>query len=212
MNVDWPFLIGILAAGTMTIGNALAIQQNNVKRILAYSSIAHAGYMLMSASILSVSAVNAILFYLAIYLFMNLGAFFFAIFISNKLNVNTVEEYKGLGYRSPLMSSIMVILLVSLTGLPPTAGFIGKVYLFAALIESDSFYWLAVVGILNSVISLFYYFSIARSMWLDEPDDKTKINPHPAIGVIIIICSIPTILFGLKWGILHDFIYQNITF
>ena len=137
MNVDWPFLIGILAAGTMTIGNALAIQQNNVKRILAYSSIAHAGYMLMSASILSVSAVNAILFYLAIYLFMNLGAFFFAIFISNKLNVNTVEEYKGLGYRSPLMSSIMVILLVSLTGLPPTAGFIGKV--FRSLSENSNF-------------------------------------------------------------------------
>ena len=212
LNVDWPFLIAVLAAGTMTIGNFLAIQQNNVKRILAYSSIAHAGYMLMCGAILSTNAINAILFYLVVYLFMNLGAFFFAIFISNKLGVENVEDYKGLGYKSPLMASIMVLLLVSLTGLPPTAGFIGKVYLFAALIESNSFYWLAVVGILNSVVSLFYYFNIARSMWLDEPSDDSKINPHPAISVIIIICSVPTILFGIKWGILHDFIYKCISF
>ena len=212
LNVDWPFLIAVLAAGTMTIGNTLAIQQNNVKRILAYSSIAHAGYMLMCGAILSSSAVNAILFYLVIYLFMNLGAFFFAIFISNKMGVENVEDYKGIGYKSPLMASLMVLLLVSLTGLPPTAGFIGKVYLFAALIESETFYWLAVVGILNSVVSLFYYFNIARSMWLDEPDDDSKINPHPAISVIIIICTIPTILFGIKWGILHDFIYNSILF
>lgn len=212
LNIDWPFLIAVLAAGTMTIGNTLAIQQNNVKRVLAYSSIAHAGYMLMCASILSSSAINAILFYLVTYLFMNLGAFFFAIFISNKLGVENVEDYKGLGYKSPLMASLMVLFLVSLTGLPPTAGFIGKVYLFSALIESNSFYWLAVVGILNSVISLFYYFNIARSMWLDEPSDDTKINPHPAISAVIILCSIPTIIFGLKWGILHDFIYNSILF
>lgn len=212
LNIEWPFLIAVLAAGTMTIGNTLAIQQNNVKRILAYSSIAHAGYMLMCGAILSSSAVNAILFYLVIYLFMNLGAFFFAIFISNKMGVENIEDYKGIGYKSPLMASLMVLLLVSLTGLPPTAGFIGKVYLFAALIESDTFYWLAVVGILNSVVSLFYYFNIARSMWLDEPDDDSRISPHPAISVIIIICTVPTILFGLKWGILHDFIYNSILF
>tara|TARA_S200000501_G_C20865600_1_gene761804 strand:- start:1615 stop:3072 length:1458 start_codon:yes stop_codon:yes gene_type:complete len=212
LDVEWPFLIAVLATGTMTIGNLLAIQQNNVKRILAYSSIAHAGYMLMCGAILSANAINAILFYLVIYLFMNLGAFSFAIFISNKLNVENIEDYKGLGYKSPLMASIMVLFLVSLTGLPPTAGFIGKVYLFAALIESNSFYWLAVVGILNSVVSLFYYFNIARSMWLDEPNDDSKISPHFAISIIIIICSIPTMLFGIKWGILHDFIYENILF
>jgi len=212
LNVDWPFLIAILAAGTMTIGNVLAIQQNNVKRILAYSSISHAGYMLMCGAIMSSNAIRAIMFYIVIYMFMNLGAFFYAIFISNKLGVENVDEYKGLGYKSPLMASIMVIFLVSLTGLPPTAGFVGKVYLFSALIESKTFYWLAVVGILNSVVSLFYYFNIARAMWLDEPKDDSVINPHPAISVIIIICSIPTILFGLKWGILHDFIYNSIIF
>ena len=212
LNVDWPFLIAILAAGTMTIGNVLAIQQNNVKRILAYSSISHAGYMLMCGAIMSNSAIKAILFYIVIYMFMNLGAFFYAIFISNKLGVENVDEYKGLGYKSPLMASIMVIFLISLTGLPPTAGFIGKVYLFSAIIESKTFYWLAVVGILNSVVSLFYYFNIVRSMWFDEPKDDSTINPHPAIGVIIIICSIPTILFGLKWGMLHDFINNSILF
>ena len=112
LNVDWPFLIAILAAGTMTIGNVLAIQQNNVKRILAYSSISHAGYMLMCGAIMSNSAIKAILFYIVIYMFMNLGAFFYAIFISNKLGVENVDEYKGLGYKSPLMASIMVIFLM----------------------------------------------------------------------------------------------------
>ena len=206
LNVDWPFLIAVLAAGTMTIGNVLAVQQNNVKRILAYSSIAHAGYMLMCASILSVSAIKAIMFYLVIYLFMNLGAFFFAIFISNKCEVEDVEGYKGLGYKSPLMASLMVLLLVSLTGLPPTAGFIGKVYLFSALIESKTFYWLAVVGILNSVVSLFYYFKIVKVMWLDEPKDESKITPKLALSILIIICSIPTLVFGLKWDLLLEFI------
>ena len=166
----------------------------------------------MCGAIMSNSAIKAILFYIVIYMFMNLGAFFYAIFISNKLGVENVDEYKGLGYKSPLMASIMVIFLISLTGLPPTAGFIGKVYLFSALIESKTFYWLAVVGILNSVVSLFYYFNIVRSMWFDEPKDDSTINPHPAIGVIIIICSIPTILFGLKWGMLHDFINNSILF
>ena len=98
--------------GTMTIGNVLAIQQNNVKRILAYSSISHAGYMLMCGAIMSNSAIKAILFYIVIYMFMNLGAFFYAIFISNKLGVENVDEYKGLGYKSPLMASIMVIFLL----------------------------------------------------------------------------------------------------
>tara|TARA_B100000029_G_scaffold507856_1_gene593424 strand:- start:525 stop:1724 length:1200 start_codon:yes stop_codon:yes gene_type:complete len=206
LNVEWQFLVAVLAAGTMTIGNFLAIQQTNVKRILAYSSIAHAGYMLMSATILSENAVKAIMFYLVVYLFMNLGAFIFAIFISNKLDIEDVDDYKGLGFRTPLNASLMVLFLVSLTGLPPTAGFIGKVYLFSALIESQSFYWLAVVGILNSVVSLYYYFNIARSLWLDESEEKDTILPHPVIGIILFICCIPTVVFGLKWDSLTRFI------
>lgn len=206
LNVDWQFLIAVLSAGTMTIGNFLAIQQKNVKRILAYSSIAHAGYMLMAATILSENAVKAIMFYLVVYLFMNLGAFIFAIFISNKLGVENVDEYKGVGFRTPLNACLMVIFLVSLTGLPPSAGFVGKVYLFSALIESKTFYWLAVVGILNSVVSLFYYFNIAKSLWLEDPTDEGFIKPHPAIGTIIFICCIPTVLFGLKWDSLTRFI------
>ena len=196
----------------MTIGNFLAIQQKNVKRILAYSSIAHAGYMLMAATILSENAVKAIMFYLVVYLFMNLGAFIFAIFISNKLDVENVDEYKGLGFRNPFNACLMVIFLVSLAGLPPSAGFIGKVYLFSALIESKTFYWLAVVGILNSVVSLFYYFNIARSLWLDDPTDEGSIKPHPAIGVIIFICCVPTVLFGLKWDSLIHFIDSSFQF
>jgi len=125
-GIDWPLLIALLSAVTMTVGNLMAIQQDNVKRMLAFSSIAHAGYMLMAFSILSEKAVLAIMLYLTMYFFMNLGAFITVIYAENKLNAHTMDEWRGFGKKAPLLGVLMTILLMSLTGLPPTAGFVGK--------------------------------------------------------------------------------------
>ncbi|MBL7023424.1 MAG: NADH-quinone oxidoreductase subunit N [Candidatus Marinimicrobia bacterium] len=206
LGLEWPVLIAILSAATMTLGNFVAVYQNNVKRMLAYSSIAHAGYMLMAITVLSNTAIISVVFYLTIYLFMNLGAFFIAIFVENKLKAKTIEEWKGLGFRSPLVAGAMVLLLMSLTGLPPTAGFIGKVYVFSALIENDQFYWLLVVAILNSVVSLFYYFRIVKSMYLVGTDETAKVTPHPVILGCILVLSFPVILLGIYWSPLITFI------
>ena len=200
LGLEWPTLIAILSASTMTLGNFVAVYQNNVKRMLAYSSIAHAGYMLMAVTVLSDSAIKAVMFYLTIYLMMNLGAFFITIFVENKLNAKTIEEWKGLGFRSPIIAGVMIILLMSLTGLPPTAGFIGKVYVFSALIENDQFWWLLIIAILNSVVSLFYYFRIAKSMYLVGTDETSKVTPHPVILGGILVLSIPVLVLGIYWN------------
>ncbi|MBC8478979.1 MAG: NADH-quinone oxidoreductase subunit N [FCB group bacterium] len=211
-GVDWPTLIALLSAITMSVGNLIAIQQDNVKRMLAYSSIAHAGYMLMAFTILGNEAKTAIMMYLVIYLFMNLGAFYMVIFAENKLDAHTFDDWKGLGYKAPLLSVMMTMLLISLTGLPPSAGFIGKLYLFAAIIGAKQFYWLAVIGVLNSVISLFYYFRIAKSMWLHTEEDKTPVRAHPVVTTIIVLLTIPTLLLGLYWTPLYNFVQNSLSF
>ncbi len=210
-GVDWTSIVAVLSAVTMTVGNILALQQDNVKRMLAYSSIAHAGYMLMAVCISSNSAIIAVMFYLLIYVFMNLGAFFVAIFAANTLDAHNVEDFNGLGKKSPLIGASMVIFLLSLTGIPPTAGFIGKVYLFSALISSHQFYWLAMIAIINTVMSLFYYFRIAKSMYFEHSSNDTEpINAHPAILGAILVCVIPTTLLIINWNPLYRFIESSI--
>ena len=141
--LPWSSIISLLAVLTMTLGNIVALQQNNIKRMLAYSSVAHAGYMLLAMPAMSSDAIYAIMLYLVMYMFMNLGAFFVIILVKNKTGGETFDDYKGLGWEMPAVGVCMTIFMVSLTGLPPTAGFIGKFYIFAALIKGgNSFYWL----------------------------------------------------------------------
>ena len=163
--VDWPFLFAALSALTMTVGNLVAVKQNNVKRLLAYSSIAHAGYMLMGFVLLSSAGIEAILFYLVVYLFMNLGAFYVVVLVSNATRGEEISDFTGLGSRAPFAAVALAIFLFALTGIPPFSGFIGKVYLFAEVIHRGV-YWLAVVAALNSVVSLYYYARIVRAMFL----------------------------------------------
>ncbi|MEX2117226.1 MAG: NADH-quinone oxidoreductase subunit N [Bacteroidota bacterium] len=201
---EWNNLFAILAVLTMTLGNLVAVWQNNLKRLLAYSSIAHAGYMLMGVVILSDKGIAAILIYFVVYLFMNLGAFFVVMLVANKTGSEDIDSYKGLGHRSPLLAVAMVIFLISLTGLPPTAGFIGKLYLFIALLDAQ-WIWLAVVGALNSVISLYYYVRILRNMFLREPEkDSTPIQfSFPQIALLFVLL-VPTVLLGLYFAPLVD--------
>ena len=210
-GINWPALIAVASAITMTLGNLLAIQQKDVKRLLAYSSISHVGFMLMAFVFISPEAVRAIMLYLFIYLFMNLSAFYMAIFASNKLNAHVIDDWKGMGRINPILSAFMVLSLLSLTGLPPTAGFVGKVYVFAELFKHQQFYWLAVVAILNSVVSLYYYFSIVKAMYLDEVETPVEaIEAHPVIKWSIILFSAQNILFFIYWEPLIEFIDNSI--
>ena len=212
-NINWPTLIAVGSAITMTLGNLLAVQQEDVKRLLAYSTISHVGFMLMAFAIISPEAIRAIMLYLFIYLFMNLAAFYMAIFASNKLNAHHIKDWKGMGKMNPILSFFMTLTLLSLTGLPPTAGFVGKVYVFAELFKHQQFFWLAVVAILNSVVSLYYYFKIVKSMYLDEAEGVVdKITAHPVVNWSIIIFSAQNLLFFIYWAPLVKFIEKSISF
>ena len=163
-NIPWANLLSLLAILTMTLGNVVALQQDNIKRMLAYSSIAHAGYMLLAMPVMSSESIYAIMIYLVMYLFMNLGAFFVVILVKNKTGGETFDDYKGLGWEMPTVGICMTIFMVSLTGLPPTAGFVGKFYIFASLIKGgSSFYWLVFAGAINSVVSLYYYLKVVNN-------------------------------------------------
>ncbi len=196
-SIDWHSVIAVLSILTMTIGNLVAVWQTNMKRLLAYSSIAHAGYLLMAVTVMNDNGVSAVLIYFFFYMLMNLGAFFVIQLIANKLESENIDDYIGLGYRSPVIGVCLTIFLISLTGLPPTAGFIGKLYVFTSVINSG-FLWLAVIGVLNSVISLYYYAKIIRNMYLrDVESTKTRLKYSPIVILIVLFLAIPTLIFGI---------------
>lgn len=212
-GVPWQNILMVLAAITMTVGNLVAIQQDNIKRLLAYSSIAHAGYILMAVPVLSLEGIYAIIFYIIVYLFMQLGAFFIAIVVSNLYGTETIDEYSGIGWKSPYLGFFMAIFMFSLTGIPPTAGFIGKMYLFAALINGGSqFYWLAIIGVLNSVISLYYYMRVVKVMYFEGEQEKDLYRPAGASAAIILATGIPSIFFGIRWSFLADWVNSSLKF
>jgi NADH-quinone oxidoreductase subunit N len=196
--VNWPLLFAVLSAVTMTVGNLVAVKQDNVKRLLAYSSIAHAGYMLMGFVLLSPAGLKAILFYLVVYLFMNLGAFYVVVLVGNATNGEDISNFAGLGSRAPFAAVALAVFLFALTGLPPFSGFIGKVYLFAEVINRGM-YWLVVVAGLNSVVGLYYYARIVRSMFLEEPRDASAIPVAVVPRAMLVLLVAPTLLLGVYW-------------
>lgn len=211
--VDWQFIIAVLSVLTMTLGNLVAIWQNNLKRLLAYSSIAHAGYLLMGVVVMDDVGVAAVLIYFLMYLFMNLGAFLVVMLLANKIGSEDLEDYAGIGYRAPVLGVSMVIFLISLTGLPPTAGFIGKLYIFTAVINAGSeWLWLAVVGVLNAVISLFYYVKIFRNMFVRgvDQEEKETYTFHPLAIALLMALVIPTLLFGIYFGPIIDWANNSV--
>jgi len=196
-GVHWVDLVAILAVLSMTIGNLVAVWQNNLKRLLAYSSIAHAGYMLSAVVVLSNEGLSAIMVYFAVYLFMNLGAFYAVMLIADKTGSEDIDEYRGLGSRSPFLAVALAIFLVSLTGLPPTAGFVGKLYIFAALIKGG-WTWLAIVAALNSVIALYYYVRVFRNMFLRSVEPSAPpVTLSWVQNIAVLVLLVPTLLLGL---------------
>ena len=194
-SVDWGLLLAVVSALTMTVGNLAALPQRNVKRLLAYSSIAHGGYLLMGGVLLTSDGLSAILFYLIVYLFMNLGAFYVVILVANDSGSEMIEGFRGLSSRSPLIAGAMMIFLISLTGIPPFAGFFGKFFLFKAVIDSG-FYWLAFIGLLNSVISLYYYARIIKAMYFESADETESFYSTKSALVLLTVFVIPTIFIG----------------
>jgi len=211
LNLPWPQLLAVLSVLTMTLGNLVAIQQKSVKRMLAYSSIAHAGYMLMALPTLSQQGVYAIMLYVVMYLFMNLGAFFIVIYVKGQVGGETFKDFQGLGWRMPVVGVTMSIFMFSLTGVPPTAGFIGKFYLFAAVIKSGPhLYWLAIVGALNSVVSLYYYLRVVKAMYLQGEPSSTLVVPRPLMLVLLVALAVPTVLLGIYWAPVANWVSNSL--
>ena len=209
----WAFIGGLLAMGTMIVGNFTALNQNNVKRMLAYSSIAHAGYMLLGFCVFNQAGVQAVVFYIVVYASMNLGAFLVVAAVAERHNNNeSIETYHGLGTRAPLLAVLMAIFLFSLTGLPPFAGFIGKFYLFAALIKTGgSWNWLlAVVGVINSAVSLFYYARVLRAMFLTKSNTAEPVKTRVVWTTTAVALAVPTLLLGVYWTPIYDIVMRSV--
>ncbi len=213
VGTPWPIVGGILAMATMTVGNLSALGQNNVKRMLAYSSIAHAGYMLLGFCVFNDAGTAAILFYIATYCLMNLGAFLVVIAVADRSEGDeTMEAFRGLGTRSPVLAICMAIFLFSLTGLPPFAGFVGKFYIFASLLRAGgSWNWfIAVIGVLNSVVSLFYYARVLRAMYFTSATKPEEIEVRAMFGATTLALAVPTIVLGVYWGPVYDFVTRSL--
>ncbi len=196
---DWPVMFTLASAATMTLGNLAAIRQQNLKRLLAYSSIAHAGYILMGFAAACFLGFQAVLFYLVVYLFMNFGAFFAVDIVARKEGSETLRDFRGLGYRAPFTAVVFAIFLFSLVGLPPLAGFIGKFYLFAALIQQHMIP-LAIIGILNSGVSLWYYVKIVREMFLRDPLKSEPIPEGVGTKLLLLFLVVPIVVMGVYWS------------
>jgi NADH-quinone oxidoreductase subunit N len=169
LAADWGLMLGVIAIITMLVGNTVAIYQQNIKRMLAYSSIAHAGYILVAIVAASQLGAQSVLFYTVAYTLMNLGAFAIVILVGKRGEENELlSDYAGLGYRRPVLGALMTLFMLSLAGIPPTVGFVGKFYIFAAALQSG-WIWLAIVGVLASVISVYFYLRVVYLMYMVEP-------------------------------------------
>jgi NADH-quinone oxidoreductase subunit N len=205
-GIPWPAVLGVIAAVTMTLGNLTALSQTNVKRLLAYSSIAHAGFMLMGVAALSEMGKQGVMLYMLIYLVMNIGAFVAVIVVSEATGSESMLDYRGLSRRQPLAALALAIFLFSLTGLPPFAGFAGKWYLFYAVFEripEPGGQWyavLALIAALNTAVALFYYVRIIRAMYIDPPHtEPTPIKSPVFYQVLLATFSTAILLFGVWW-------------
>ncbi|MCP2605000.1 NADH-quinone oxidoreductase subunit N [Candidatus Aminicenantes bacterium AH-873-B07] len=194
---EWQTLIAWISLFTMTYGNIAALTQKNVKRMFAYSSIAHAGYLLIGLAAGGDFGIWGMLYYLLVYTFMNIGAFGIIIFMKKKEHFGEeFADFNGLAQRAPYLSAIIIVILLSLTGIPPTGGFIAKVYIFSAAVK-QKLYWLAVAGVLNSVISLYYYFRLGMAMYFKEPESEAPYSPSPSLLLAISIIGLGILLLGI---------------
>ena len=201
-SLDWGMIFAVLAAITMTVGNIVAIAQKNIKRMLGYSSIAMAGYLMIGLAAVTTEASSALIFFLACYALTNLGAFIAIIAISNKINSDEISDYSGMVRRAPLYALALALCLISLTGIPPTAGFMAKIYIFSAGVNAELL-WLVIIAVINSVISAYYYLRVVRVMFLGEPLSKEGVHASSGLRVALSISCLGVLLLGIyPWMLL----------
>jgi len=206
LSLNWGMIFAALAVISMIIGNVVAIPQTNIKRMLGYSSIAQAGYLMVGlatlgfASASNILGQSGILFFLASYALTNLGAFIAVITISNKINSDDIADYSGMGKRAPLLALAMTLCLISLIGMPPAAGFMAKFYIFSAAVQNDLL-WLVVIAVLNSVISAYYYLRVVKVMWLGEAASEEKVPSSGAPRLALFLCCLGVLLLGIIPGL-----------
>ncbi len=195
---DWTSIMWLIAVATMTVGNIVAISQTNIKRMLAYSSIAHAGYILVAFVAGNDLGTSGILFYLMTYAFMNIGAFTCVILFGKKGEENTlINDYAGMGFKHPLIAAAMTIFLLSMAGIPPLGGFMAKFYVFSAAVK-EKFYWLAILGMLNSAVSVYYYLRVTVMMYFRESEREiTGLQFSPASVIALVLALIGTLYLGI---------------
>jgi NADH-quinone oxidoreductase subunit N len=202
LSLNWGMLFAVLSAITMTVGNVVAILQSNIKRMLGYSSIAQAGYLMVGLATVGMAVgddavgQSGLLFFLMSYAVTNLGAFIAVIAISNKIKSDEINDYTGMGKRAPLLALALSLCLVSLIGLPPTAGLIAKIYIFSGAVQ-NGLLWLVIIAVINSCISAFYYLRVVKVMWSGAPKPGGKVPSSWALRIALALCCLFVLLLGV---------------
>ena len=204
LSIEWSAIFAVLAALSMTIGNLVAIPQRNIKRMLGYSTIAHAGYLIVGLAAVAARTAggeaslgpSGVLFYLGGYAATNLAAFSAVIAISERIDSDDISDFAGLGRRAPLVAAALAFALVSLIGVPPTVGFMVKIYIFGSAVNSG-LTWLAVVGVLNSVVSAYYYLRVVKVMYLEPPPSEEPITAGFPVRLALVASAAGVVVFGV---------------
>jgi len=205
LSLNWGMIFAVLAVISMVIGNVVAIPQTNIKRMLGYSSIAQAGYLMVGLAAFGFSPVSStlgqsgILFFLASYALTNLGAFIAIIAISSKIDSDLIADYTGMGRRAPVLALALTFCLISLIGMPPAAGFMSKFYIFSAAVQNHLL-WLVIIAVINSVISAYYYLRVVKVMWLGEPTSEEKVPSSGAPRLALFLCCLGVLILGIIPG------------
>ncbi len=220
LSLNWGVIFAVLAVISMIIGNVVAIPQANIKRMLGYSSIAQAGYLMVGLATLGFSPAadvlgqSGIIFFLASYALTNLGAFIAVIAISSKLDSDEIADYAGMFKRAPVLALALTFCLISLIGMPPAAGFMAKFYIFSAAVQNHLL-WLVIIAVINSVISAYYYLRVVKVMWSGEPASGEKVPSSGAPRFALFLCCLGVLLLGIIPGLvmrLAEFASQMFVF
>ncbi len=202
---QWNMVLWVLAVATMTLGNVVAIAQTNIKRMLAYSSIAHAGYLLVALVAANQLGAVSLLYYLLAYTLMNIGAFGVVILVGRKKDSYlNIYDYSGLGFQHPALAATMAIFMFALAGVPPTAGFVGKFYIFSAAVQAG-YIWLAIIGVMNSLVSVYFYLRITVLMYMRPAE--ADLGPIPftyGLTFAVALTAVATLAIGIFPGFFYD--------
>ena len=209
-TTDWMIILAVLAALTMTVGNLAALAQKDVKRLLAYSSIAHAGYILVGVAAGNRVGMMGVLFYVMAYAFTTVGAFAVVGMLEKRETFSTrLDDFDGLGRRLPWLAAAMALFMFSLTGIPPLVGFWGKLFLFRAAVEGNMA-WLAILGVINSAISAYYYLRVVVQMYMRPPQSENEEDTIPfkayAVGVAVLVAALGTVAVGVWPGLVMNLV------